>query len=548
MRFAVKPYAVLVIGWLVLLSLTAYPTLTHALSSPSMAPTATATHTTMTTSAPYTRRLYLPIVPLGNATDNEGPPPTATPQPPSPTATRQSPSPTATRQPPSPTATQQPSPTPNWQPSFGVEYFSGGSLARETMLDHIGDLKPVWMRFNGRISWRALQPDEGEPIQWEQLASFEEELRALKQLGVKPLVIISDYPRWATINEPFPTSCGAIRQDKLGAFADFVRALVTRYKRPEFDVHYWQLGNEPDVDPTLVPPDYHLGCWGDSQDIYYGGRRYGEMVKVIGPTIKAADPAATVWLGGLLLYTYDTHWVSDPGKPEMFMKGILESGAAPYFDVVTYHAYAPYGTEEPIDHELVGVWEEWGGFVVGKARFLRQVMSEYGVDKPLVVTEISLMCPESYPFCEQPSEQFDQAQADHAVRTTVRGTAEGVRGYTWYTINDNGWRETDLLRDNERKLVYTAYQQLIQQLSDTVYAGPVEYQEGVEAYAFASAPNEQVHVLWAQEDETIPILVPKSRFVRAFDRDGNAITPSSSGTDYQLLAQFEPLYLVVRSP
>ncbi len=440
--------------------------------------------------------------------------------------------------------------TPDWQSPFGVEYWTSRPLTYPEMVSHIDALNPAWMRFNGRISWRDLQPNEGDPIQWEQIASFEEELRTLKRLGVKPLVIISDYPHWATINDPFPTSCGAIRADKFEAFAQFVRELVARYKVPEFDVHHWQLGNEPDVDPALVPPDYHLGCWGDSQDIYYGGRHYGEMVKVIGPAIKAEDPSATVWLGGLLLYTHDTQ-TSDPGKPEMFMKGILESGAASYFDMVAYHAYAAYDTEEQIDHELVGTWGEWGGYVIGKARFLRQVMDEYGVDKPLFVTEISLMCRESQPLCEQPSEQFYQAQANHAVRTIVRGLAEGIQGYIWYSINDNGWRYTALLRRNEIKPVYVAYQELIQQLHYTEYAEPVWYGGGVEAYSFRrvlSGMNEQVHVVWTRDDETIPILVPQSNFVRAMDRDGNIITPSVSGDAYRLLAQFEPIYVVVRSP
>ena len=34
----------------------------------------------------------------------------------------------------------------------------------------------------------------------------------------------------------------------------------------EFDVHYWELGNEPDVDPILVNSSSGFGCWGDIDD------------------------------------------------------------------------------------------------------------------------------------------------------------------------------------------------------------------------------------------------------------------------------------------
>src|SRR5262245_2034602 len=169
------------------------------------------------------------------------------------------------------------------------------------MLSRTVDLNVGWVRLADRISWRALQPNEGDPIRWDLLAGFENELRVLKQAGIAPVVLVNHYPRWATTNIPYPTDCGPLSTDKFEAFAQFFRALVERYAGPEFDVHRWELGNEPDVDPRLVGPDNGYGCWGDIQDPFYGGRHYGEMLKVVGPAIKAADPSAQVWIGGLLL-------------------------------------------------------------------------------------------------------------------------------------------------------------------------------------------------------------------------------------------------------
>ena len=64
------------------------------------------------------------------------------------------------------------------------------------------------------------------PIQWEQLADFEEELRVLKGAGITPIVIVDDYPRWATDNtvreDGQPTSCGRLLDDKVDDFAVFM--------------------------------------------------------------------------------------------------------------------------------------------------------------------------------------------------------------------------------------------------------------------------------------------------------------------------------------
>ncbi|NOZ05916.1 MAG: hypothetical protein GXP41_06135, partial [Chloroflexi bacterium] len=73
------------------------------------------------------------------------------------------------------------------QPSpFGVE--SNLSLAGGTMLTRATDLGVGWVRMNSRVSWRKIEPVEGDSYQWDSLASFEGELRALKSAGMTPVV------------------------------------------------------------------------------------------------------------------------------------------------------------------------------------------------------------------------------------------------------------------------------------------------------------------------------------------------------------------------
>jgi hypothetical protein len=353
-------------------------------------------------------------------------------------------------------------------------------------------------------------------------------------------------------------------------FANFMKEVVNRYKTPMYNVHNWELGNEPDVDPDLLPAiDWGFGCWGRIEDPFYGGEHYGEMIKVVGQAIKEADPTATVWLGGLLLASPET---TDPnlGKPELFLQGVLEAGAAPYFDVVGYHWYPPYmnavedydlSNEKWVNWEsgTIGIpqflqqileangkWADWGGGTVGKARFLRQTMDQYGVDKPVVLNETGLMCIEGHSYCEpEPVPAFYEMQADHLVRSFVRGLSAGVEGLIWYTLNSPGWRHTGLLDENhDPHQAYTAYQHLSLQLQSSRYSGLVGHGPGVEAYAFRRG-NEVVQIVWAQSNEVIPVTYPGWKFIAAYDRDGNPVIPTPIGDDIQLNIHFSPTFVVL---
>jgi len=434
-----------------------------------------------------------------------------------------------------------------WISPFGVEPRS--TLGSQDLMDKAVSLGTHWVRLNRRISWRLLQPTEGAPIDWTQLADFEDELRAIKAQGFTPMVIVDDHPEWATVEaygaDGWRSWCAAIRPDKYEAFAQFVRALVARYKVDEFDVHYWELGNEPDVDPILVRAASPFGCWGDIDDPYYGGEAYGQMLKVVTPAIRAEDPGARVVLGGLLL---DTPLTTDPnlGRPELFLEGILRAGAADAFDIVAFHAYPSY-TGEKKDYDLyAGSWTDWGGRAPGKAVFLRQTMDRYGVDKPLFLNETALGCPPYLAACDPPDLQFFQVQASLVTRSFVRGIGDGIIGFVWYTLDGPGWRYTNLMEgDGTLKPVYIAYQQLTQQLDHARYLQPVDYGPGLEAYAFRRG-TQYVHVVWAIEDETLAIMIPQNNYLAAYGRDGEPLSPTLVNMNYQLQVGFEPVYVILR--
>jgi hypothetical protein len=432
-----------------------------------------------------------------------------------------------------------------WLNLFGVEsnssFFDGNIFTNYAI-----DLQSGYVRLNGRISWRALQPNEGDPINWDLLVFFENELRTLREANIRPIVIVDDYPRWATDNsvrdDGQPTSCGPLLPERYDDFAVFMQALVTRYMQDEFNVHIWELGNEPDVDPNLVEPDSVYGCWGDWDKLTYNGDAYGQMLMTVTPVIKATDPRAQVWVGGLLVGSPNTNDPYHIGRPELFLQGILDAGAGPYFDVLPYHAYLSwYGGTQDMDIFSGSLWDSWGGIMRGKGAFLRSIMSQYGVDKPLFINETGMICR----ICGQSlNDEFFDLQANLVARSYPRAMAEDITGFVWYTLDGPGWRLGGLLDENQQpKPVYNAYHTFMDQIYGTIFIGPASYGNDIEAYSFGDSPQ-RTDIVFSIQDVTYTILVPQTEFIAAYDRFGSPITPTPIGSDYQLTIQFEPIYIL----
>ena len=392
-----------------------------------------------------------------------------------------------------------------------------------------------WSRMN-IISWRAVQPTLDRNYNWAALATFEQALAKNIELKLEPVVIIDDSPRWATVK---PTACGAIKDEYHADFAAFMVALVNRYKDR---VHYWELGNEPDVDPSLVEQDNVFGCWGDIADPYYGGERYGRMLRVVAPAIRQADPAAQIVLGGLLLATPNTTEVGR-GKPEKFLEGVLRAGAASSFDILAYHTYPSYPNQQ-IDYDLEAGngWKAYGGWTVGKARFLQSVMQSYQINKPLWLNETGLLCTPPYADCTNPTPAFFQAQADYVVRIMSRAAAYGIQQVSWYTLDGPGWRNASLLDgDQKPRLVYTAYQQFILRVGQYYGIAATTYSVETEAYRFNKEAT-VVDVVWSRDSTVRTVEVPTDRFIAAYSWDGAALTPRL-GAAVQLDVGFTPIYI-----
>lgn len=356
---------------------------------------------------------------------------------------------------------------------------------------------------------------------WEAVGEATLQAAAAEQLQI--IATVHYTPDWA--QKTAGSYCGPIREDALDPFAQFLTALVTRYSAPPYNVHYWELGNEPDVDPSLVGTRSAYGCWGDQSDAYYGGGYYAEMLKVAYPAIKAADPKAQVLIGGLLLGCDPTHPLpKNDCKPSRFLEGILQHGGGAYFDVLSFHGYPQYNGSLRLDEHFPS-WEERGGVVLGKVHFLREVMSAYDVDKPIIHTEGALLCPKrDAQNCNPPGPAFYEAQADYVVWLFVRNWAERLVGTVWYEFEGPGWQESGLLDSNQQpKPAYRALSFLTEELASASYQQPVIRYPDLKGYEFTT-PTKRVWVLWAPDGQPHSINLPTGA-LRVLDKYGQKVTP-----------------------
>ncbi|WP_172451134.1 cellulase family glycosylhydrolase [Candidatus Chloroploca asiatica] len=428
-------------------------------------------------------------------------------------------------------------------PFFAIEAYPnqiGGSTAVRNQAIALG---ASWLRLNS-IRWDRIQPVEGGPYDWSVLAAFERDLNGARAAGLTPSIIIHAAPTWAT---GVGSNCAPIMDEKLPAFAAFVEALVTRYRD---QVRFWELGNEPDIDWRLVPPDSIFGCWGNADDPYYGGERYGRMLQAVAPAIRRADPTARIIIGGLLMDRPNNN--NTPGAtdtPWRFFEGVLRSGAANSFDIVAFHSYLSYQGTFPFDHDrLAGTaWSDpsIGGSTIGKSAFLRNVMQQFGIDKPIWLNEMGLLCTGC---TEPPPNAFFAAQADHLIRVMARSGGSNLGMVAWYPINGPGWRNSGLLDASQRpRPVFIAYQHLIRLAKgyDRVQSFDYGQPAAIEGYRFVKVTG-LVDVLWSRSTTVQTVALPADKFVRATGIDSNALPADrvqTVGNEVRVTVGYDPIFI-----
>jgi len=382
-----------------------------------------------------------------------------------------------------------------------------------------------WLRL-AAFHWDQIEPVYTDPptYRWDRVD--EAGLRQAAEAGLEVIAIVQFTPEWA---QQIPgVACGPIREESLPAFARFLQALVARYGPPPYNVRYWELGNEPDVAPDLVPPRAVFGCWGDGEDEYYGGRYYARMLQLAYPAIKAADPQAQVLIGGLLL---DRPAGGQDSSPR-FLEGILQAGGGDYFDGVSFHAYSYYGGRPG----LMGNpnWPDSPTVMPAKVAFLRDLLARYGyTDRLLFNTEAALLC-------RQASADCLDMQAAYLPRVYAEALALGLTGQVYYAWINENWNHTGLLLPDPAgqsltpRPAYHAYKAAAAFLTAVWYEGQAAgYPPGIEGYTFRRDNGRGfLDLLWSADGTARDLPLPPG--AAAFDPYGRPIAASRTITlDYR---------------
>jgi hypothetical protein len=438
------------------------------------------------------------------------------------------------------TPTPQASPKTPHQPLIGIHIDNLLSPEQLSLFKNAGG---YWTRFDG-FFWDLIEPLETvEPsYHWDKVN--EAALKSATQAGAQVVAIVHFAPNWA---QKYPgVACGPIAPAALDNFARFMNALVQRYSQPPYNVKYWEIGNEPDIDHNFVDPHSPFGCWGDQNDPYYGGGYYADMLKASYEQVKSADLQAKLLIGGLLLDC-------DPTNPpetslnsgqyknctsSRFLEGILRNGGGNFFDGVSFHAYDYYGNQagkysNPNWHS---VWNTTGPVFIAKASFIHDELATYGLsDKLLVNTELALLCGRDGTEAPCRAQDFDLTKAYYLAQANAAALANGVDANIWYSLN--GWRGSGLVDGSSKtNSAYEADQFSATELKDAAFVGEVSDFPGINGYEF-NQEGKRVWLLWSLDGDKHDIKLPTPP-THIWDTFGKALPAEAD-----LTITLAPIYL-----
>jgi hypothetical protein len=357
------------------------------------------------------------------------------------------------------------------------------------------------------LSWNEIEVTQGNP-DWGALdEALDDELQAMYEQGIVPMMVVRGTPDWARAFSR--ASCSPPpREDALDELAEFMQQAVERFQETQPRVRYWVLGSNPDVDPSRTSGTWPFGwCWGDHEDEDYGGAAYAEMLKQVYPAIKQADPDSRVVAGGLFLECDPDHPIDGETCPSArFLEGVLKNEGGAFFDILAYQSTVAWEPgEQDWDLEAPS-WQKRGGALLGKRAFLEDVLTRYGLEKPILASRVGLRC-DHRDACDD--EAFLEDQANYVVRTYIRSRASerDMLGLMWYPFNYTNEQPHSLLdSEGTPRPSYRALTFLTGMLEGAEFDRKLA-NEQQESYTFLDATHEyQIH--WTNDGSLFAYPLP----------------------------------------
>lgn len=419
-------------------------------------------------------------------------------------------------------------------------------MAQDIQKQRFGESGAYWSRLD-YMHWDSIEPKNTVPKNYLWETVNEADLLAAQENGGETIAYILFAPGWA---EKYPGfACGPISREALDDFAEFMSEVVRRYSAPPYNVKYWEIGNEPDIDRSLVDSHSFYGCWGEIGDPFYGGEYYAEMLKAVYPAVKAVDPASKVIVGSLVL---DCDPVNPPETatgsgelrdctPSRFLEGILEAGGGAYFDGVGFHAYDYYYGQ--LGSYGGAGWrsssDTTGPVLIAKARFLKSLLTKFGYpDKELLNTELAVLCGRTGKEDYCLDDDFVNTKAFYIAQANAAALAEGLRANIWYSLT--GWRGSALMDNNGApNVAFEAFQYAASLLDNATYEGRVEGARGIMGYKFINN-GRSYWLVWSLDGQDHTLSLPKEP-AALMDVYGKPLEGKIAGDD--LLVSVAPIYI-----
>ncbi|MCB9125533.1 MAG: hypothetical protein H6643_13630 [Caldilineaceae bacterium] len=385
---------------------------------------------------------------------------------------------------------------------YGVQLY--GATGESTILHN--DLVASGASFiRNEISWAGAEPTNTTPDKYN-WAGIDSVAAVVGQGCYNMVMTILGNPLWAA-----PDVEGVIPAENLPEFAEFMGALVERYDGDGVDdapgspqILYFELYNEPDAGPAGS-----MQRWGEH------GKEYAAMLKAIYPAMKAANPKVNVVFGGI---AYDFFTDTDPENPadngpfvRKFLDDVLANGAGPYFDIMNYHFYPLFGVNWTDDYLMDGP------SLVKKTDAIRAVLQKYGVNKPIIITEMGWHNNAMYPHGS------DVLQVRMVVQLYAQSIVAGIPMSTWWPLSDIGGaylQDSGLVTyaDEDtapvRKPAYTVFQVLTRELANVRFVKRIVEKEWTNnvVYEFYDVANQRtIYVAWTNPTDPTNIWGSKQR-------------------------------------
>ncbi len=257
-----------------------------------------------------------------------------------------------------------------------------------------------WLRTD--LNWASVQAQGPDSFDW---GDMDRIVETAKTFGIQVLPVVGATPEWAWQD---PESPSPPKDPK--AYGRFLKAAVERYA-PR-GIHTWEIWNEPNLKGPFPPRPDPVA--------------YAALLKEASLAIRAADPGATIVLGGLAAATSTRLFGNSPAIAAVdFLETVYAEGAGDSFDAVGFHPYT--GSDLP---DLEARRNSWG-LMAGP---IRDIMIAHGDKaKAIWITEYGAPTNEDGGGVSE-ARQAEQLAASHALAQET----PWLGPLFWYSYRDLG--------------------------------------------------------------------------------------------------------------